>query len=350
MRSISLIHTVLAALLWCAVVFVFVGMSFMKYETIAQSLRKSRMETALEEVHKVILLQMDKGSSLPEAKKVQEILSRYANSETNLVSVSVFDTKTDRVLFGSPLSQTGRKVPDSWRKKCVSSNSFFSISENDKEIIGRSVSNAFLEKVGCLIGEYTTENNDHVRKKMVSSGFRLAAIGVSVCFVLFFFKFLASTVFAHKKFQTVSLLFLFLITMLFAFYFNIKAVSKAFDAELRQEIGAKSQLIAGQISSQLEQMVQNGVPFESITSLEMYMDQIRQKNKEILFILVTDKTGRVLYESGSAAEAFEADPHTGKISLRDGYYNAAEAVNGAEGVIGWVQIGVNERGAREKII
>lgn len=350
MRSINLIHTVLAALLWCAVVFVFIGMGFMKYEAVAQSFRKSRMETALEEVHKAVLLEMDKGAALPEIKKTQEVLSHYANRESDLLSVSVFDTRTGRILFGAPSSQTGQKVSVEWQKKCASSNSFFSISENDKEIIGSSFSNAFLENVGCLIGQYTVGNNDSVRKKMVNSGFRLAAIGVSVCFILFFFKFLISTVLVHKKIQTISILVLFLITMSFAFYFNVKAVSKAFDAELRQEIGLKSQLIAGRISSQIEQMVQNGVPFESITALEAHMDQIRQKNKEILFVLVTDKTGRVLYESGGAAEAFEADPHTGKISLRDGYYNAAEAVNSTEGVIGWVQIGVNERGVREKII
>ena len=57
----------------------------------------------------------------------------------------------------------------------------------------------------------------------------------------------------------------------------------------------------------------------------------------------------MLYEAGSAAEAFEADPHTGKISLREGYYNAAEPVNDGRSAIGWVQIGVNERFVREKI-
>lgn len=69
-----------------------------------------------------------------------------------------------------------------------------------------------------------------------------------------------------------------------------------------------------------------------------------------MFVLITDKTGRVLYESGTASEAFRADPHTGRISLKEGYYNAAEPVNDGNAVIGWVQIGVNERFVREKVL
>ena len=124
---------------------------------------------------------------------------------------------------------------------------------------------------------------------------------------------------------------------------------QSFEADLRQEIAVKSGLIASRIARQLENTVRSGVPFDSVTALEAYMEQIRQENKEILFVLVTDKTGRVLYEAGSASKAFEADGRTGKISLKKGYYNAAEPVNGTNATIGWVQIGVNERFVREKI-
>ena len=130
---------------------------------------------------------------------------------------------------------------------------------------------------------------------------------------------------------------------------NVSAMFVSFEVDLRQEIAVKSRLVAVRIARRLENTVQSGVPFDSVTALETYMDQIRQENKEILFVLVTDKTGRVLYEAGSASKAFEADARTGKISLKEGYYNAAEPINGSKAAIGWVQIGVNERFVREKI-
>ena len=130
---------------------------------------------------------------------------------------------------------------------------------------------------------------------------------------------------------------------------NLTAMFRAFESDLGQEIASKSRMIAGRIAKRLGLAVQSGIPFDSVTALETYMDQIRQKNKEILFVLVTDKTGRVLYESGSASEAFEADPRTGKVSLKEGYFNAAEPVNASQAAIGWVQIGVNERFLREKV-
>ncbi|MBR1778589.1 MAG: hypothetical protein IJ752_08430 [Alphaproteobacteria bacterium] len=352
MRSMSLIHTVLASLLWCAVVFIFVGMNFMKFEAASGALHESRIKTALTELHKTIQLEMDKGEMLAGLKTAGELLLRYANDETDLLSVSIFETKTGKVLFGTEPSALGQIVPDSWRKKCSRPNEFFTVHETDKESFGIPVQNAFLENVGCLTAVYTMQGINAVRERMIRTAFRyafrLAAIGVSICFSFYFFSFLVSELLEHKKIQLTAVLILCQGLLLAALYFNFTAMFRTFEADLREEIASKSRLIAGQIGMLLSHAVQSGVPFDSVTALEAYMDQIRQENKEILFILVTDKTGRVLYEAGSAAKAFEADPHTGKIFLRDGYYNTAAPVNNGSSAVGWVQIGVNERFEREK--
>ena len=91
------------------------------------------------------------------------------------------------------------------------------------------------------------------------------------------------------------------------------------------------------------------MPFKSLHFVETYLDTVRQENPEILFILLTDKSGRVLYESGSAVQAFESDASTGKVSLREGFLNTAEPVRFGAKTEGWVQIGVMERFVRDKI-
>lgn len=325
----------------------------MKYESASHMLRKTRIEAAQTEIHKAILLEMDQGNMLPGLKKAEEALLRYKNEESDLLSAVIFETENGKILFSVQPTQIGQKVPETWRKKCVRPDTFFTDEEKEEETVGLPILNALSENTGCLAATYATKSIRNIREEMIKTAFRYAfrssVIGVFICFSLYFFTFLITNVFQSKKIQSTVVFILCQILLLTAMFLNFSAMFRTFEADLKPEIETKSRLLAGQISRQLGRMVQNGVPFDSVTALEAYMDQIRQENKEILFVLVTDKTGRVLYESGSASQAFKADARTGKIFLRDGYYNAAEPVTGAHAAIGWVQIGVNERFVREKV-
>ncbi len=353
MRSQHLTHAFLASLLWCAVVFAFVGMNFMKFESASRALRDSRIETALTELQRTVQIDMDKGKPLSGVESAEDVFFRYVSENNDVLSVMIFSTGSGKILFSTVAAQIGMNVPDVWREKCSRSGTFFVETSKDKETIGTSVLNAFLENEGCLVGEYKIAANEIVREKMISTSFRFAfrfaLIGVMACFLICFFQPLCANVFGGKKWRLMSVLTLCLGALFLMLQLNFSAMYKAFEQDLRHETALKTQTIARQVKVLIERAVHGGEPFKSIKGLEAYLDQIRQKNKEILFILVTDKTGRVLYESGTAAKAFDADPRTGKISLRDGYYNTAEPVNDLETAVGWVQIGVNERFVREKV-
>ena len=70
----------------------------------------------------------------------------------------------------------------------------------------------------------------------------------------------------------------------------------AFEKVLKDDITAKAKVVAGIVGSRITAAIDNGMPFKSLQSVEPYLDEIRRQNPEILFILVTDKSGRVLYE------------------------------------------------------
>lgn len=353
MRSQHLTHAFLASLLWCATVFAFVGVNFMKFETASRTLRDSRIETALTELQRAVQVDMDKGRPLSGIENAESLLFRYTSENNDVLSAMIFSTASGKILFSTVAAQLGVTVPDVWREKCGRPGTFFVETAKDKETVGVPVLNAFLENEGCLVGEYKTETNEFVREKMISTSFRFAVrfalIGVVACFLICFSQSLCSTVFGGKKWRLSVALVLCLGALFLMLQLNFSSMFQAFERDLRQETAIKAQTIAKQVKDVIERAVHSGEPFKSINGLEAYLDQIRQKNKEILFILVTDKTGRVLYESGSAAKAFDADPRTGQISLREGYYNAAEPVNDLETAVGWVQIGVNERFVREKV-
>lgn len=325
----------------------------MKYEAASRSLRDSRIETALTELQRALQTEMDKGVPLTGIKKTEGFLFHYAAENEDVLSVMVFDRKSGKILFSTVAAQAGMNVPFVWREKCAQPGTLFVETQEQKETVGLPVLNSFLENEGCLVAEYKTEAVKSVREKMISSAFyfalRLAFIGVAGCFLLYFFNFVSALVFKEKKVRSKVTFVFCLFVLCAALYINFSAMCQAFETNLEPQIRLKTQTIAGQVKNMIELAVKSGVPFKSVNAMEAYLDQVRQKNKEIMFILVTDKTGRVLYESGTAAQAFDTDMRTGKISLRDGYYNAAESVNDADNAVGWVQIGVNERFVREKI-
>ena len=353
MRGFSFTHTVLASLLWCAAVFIFVGINFVRYESAFRTLRISRIEERLLSLQKTLQLEMDKGYSLNELKTAEKFLLQYGQEEKDFSSAQIIDAKNGNILFGTSPAQTVQNASSEWRTGCLTPDTVFTEEKENSDIFGVPLFNALLDNVGCLTVSYSKKTGKTVRDQMIKTAlhhvFRLSAIGVSAAFLLYLFFFLTASLPTGKKKQAFAVLVVLQGLLLFFLCRNVSAMFKAFEADLRQEIAVKSGLIASRIARQLENTVQSGVPFDSVTGLEAYMEQIRQKNKEILFVLITDKTGRVLYEAGSAANAFEADARTGKISLKKGYYNAAEPVNGINATIGWIQIGVNERFVREKI-
>ena len=351
MRTISLSHIVLASLFWCAAVFVFVGMHFMKYEAASRMLRETRIETAVKNLGTRLQFEMDKGEKLSALKNAEMLMRQSAADDPDMISALIFDAKHGTILFSSSDKKTEAAI-DLWKKKCVSPDVVFTEKDKNGEIFGLSLQNAFSENSGCLIVRYSTKSYELIREEMIKTAFRytfrLSFVGVLICFVVYFYSILLSSVFTDKKIRLTAVLF-FLTSILFVvLYFNFTTMFDSFETDIKKGISDKARLVSKQIADQINRVVQNGVPLDSVTALEVYMDGVRQKNKEILFVLVTDKTGRVLYESGSAANAFESDALTGKISLRKGYYSAASAVNADGAVAGWVQIGVNERFVREK--
>lgn len=202
MRSQHLTHAVLASFLWCAAVFAFVGMNFMKFESASRALRDSRIETALTELQRTMQIEMDKGASLPGIEKAEDYLFRYASENDDVLSVMVFEG-AGKILFSTVAAQVGMSVPAVWREKCSRPGTVFVETEQDKETVGLPVLNAFLESEGCLVAEYKTGTNEIIREKMIATAFhfavRLALIGVAACFLICFSGMLRTFVFGGKK-------------------------------------------------------------------------------------------------------------------------------------------------------
>lgn len=355
MRYMHFTHAVLASLLWAAVVFAFVGMSFMTFDQAMKGLQESRVRLTLSALKQALQTDMDRGNApLALNPKTEALFFHYTDEDPDLLSVFVFDRESGRILFSTSAERAGMKVPEKLAALCRSAENFVDEAEKERVRTALPLINAFNEKTGCVAAEYETYSYENGRHRMMRialrSGLLLTLIGTAVCLLLYFARpFLATFPLIRRPVYRHLILWGSLILLLCAVPASVSGMFSSFETVLRKNIALKTQVIARRVQTQVERAVQKGIPFKSLKSAEVWLEGIRQKNPEVMFILLTDKSGRVLYEAGSAAEAFRSDPRTGKVSLRRGYYNAAEPIGMGKANVGWVQIGVKERFVREKI-
>lgn len=356
MRCLRLSHAVLSVLLWCAASFAFTGTCFVAYDEAALDLQRSRVREALLELRRSIQTELDKGEGLARLKNAAAGLSGYKAADSEVSAVSVFDFPTGKVLYGTDSSKIGEGVPVEWYEKCRVTDEIFIQKEQGKKAVGVSLMNSFGEKSGCAVVEYDASAYEKGRESMMASALRSAlsfsAAGVlffGFLYVLFFLKRRTRFSFFNKPLYRRLAFGIVLLVAVAVLPSAVSSVFSSFETVLKEAIANKAGVIAGIVRTQVSKAVAGGVPFKSMQAVEPYLDGIRRRHPEILFILLTDKSGRVLYESGSAVEAFESDAATGKVFLRKGFYNAAEPVSTDGKTEGWVQIGVRERFVREKI-
>lgn len=346
MRDMPLSHTVLLAVLWCAAVFAFVGSDFMKFENAGRVLRQTRIDAASGELRRVFQFEMDRGESLAGVGGADVLLRSFAAENDGVADVAVYDKTTGKALFS--VAGTA-ELPPALRDKCGKSD--FTLENEDGEIAGRTISNAFHQIEGCVAAFYDLRGVQKMREAMISTAFkyalRLAVVGVLACFLLYLttrFSALERT----RRIQLYVAAFFCFLAFAGVLKMNFSAMTLSFLADLRPEIELKAKTAAVGVATAVRRAVESGESLKSVNGMDAWLNAARRDNPEILFILVTDKTGRVLYESGSVAEAFDADARTGKIALRAGYYNTAVPVGDGDKTAGWVQIGVRERIFDEK--
>lgn len=356
MRYLRLSHAVLAVFLWCAASFAFTGTCFVAYDEAAAELHRSRVREELSELRRTFQTELDKGESLARLKNAAAVLSGYKTADSDVSAVSVFDFPTGKTLFGTRSSRVGGSVPVEWYEKCRVTDDIFVHGEKDGKVAGTPIVNSFGEKSGCAVVEYKTDSYETGREAMMAAAFRSAssfsAVGVlffGLLALLFFFKRQPRFSFLNRPLYRRSAFGILLLFALLATPAAVTSVFSSFEAVLKGAIANKAGVVAEIVRARVSKAAESGLPFKSLQSVEPYLDGIRRQHPEISFILLTDKSGRVLYESGSAVQAFESDATTGKVSLRDGFYNAAEPVVAGGKTEGWVQIGVRERFVREKI-
>lgn len=345
MRNMSLSGVVLIGFVWGVLMFAAVGHVFSKYDAAEATLRSSRIRTALTDLRAEIQAATDAGATLPETEAIRPALDGYAGASPDIVAFSVFDAATGKVLFGSKNAVAGQSVSPDLREKCQTAGRFFFSEVKGGEIVGVPLTNALEEKKGCLSVEYKTDES--VRERMIRDAFhtwiRLTLIGLACLTALYFKSRLPQ---GGRRFGLTGVAVVLLLSLVLP---CVNGMCAAFEQSLKQPVALKAKTVARVIGGVVQKAVKSGVPFAEQAGMDSYLEQIRKNNPEVMFILLTDKSGRVLFENGSTQGAFEADARTGAITLKKGYFNAAEPVVVNAVPAGWVQIGINERFVREEI-
>ena len=347
-RYLKLSHVLFASLFWCIGVFLFAGNSFGNFEKVFNRLNTTRHEAVLTHLKQFAQLEIDKGTSLPQVRGLPVRLSRFASNDADVPAIFVFSLSSGKILFSSQTARAGETVPADWVKKCERAETFFTKSFDGRKTISLPVSDSSNTVAGCICLEYDTKGFAAAKETMIAQTIRFALglclSGTVLFFSLFFLAYVRMRPnVKYVKYKTAGLSFLVLLSI---FFIVSGAMHKndGFLAAIKTELSLKSKTLAKILQTNVEKAVQNGIPLKALVQADSFLENVRRQHKEIKFILITDESGRVLYEGGSASAAFEADKLTGHVRLRDDYLNAAEPLRDAKGTLGWVQIGVGRGG------
>lgn len=347
LSKLQLSHVAFAALFWCIGVFLSVGSSFGKYEQFHASLRETRREAVLSHIKQILQTQTDMGASLPRLRGATAVLSRFALADGDISDIFVFAVPSGKILFSSKASQAGEKVSAERVKRCAAADSFI----RSETAIGKAIALPVLDSsnavAGCVALEYASNAATVVRQKMTTQSVRAVAClslsGILLLSLLFVLaRLCVMPDLRRARLKTAGAC----VAVLCAAVLTIggfRGVERDFQESVKPEIAAKSKTVAKILRDGLEKALQAGVPLRSFVQADAFLDTMRRAHREIAFILITDESGRVLYESGSPAEAFETDGKTGRVRLRDGYLNTAEALRAQKTTAGWLQIGVKTK-------
>ncbi|HBO58940.1 MAG TPA: hypothetical protein DD624_03410 [Alphaproteobacteria bacterium] len=341
----SLSNVVLIAFLWATAMFAAVGYVFSVYDEASVSLRDSAVRTALTAVHGAIRAELDKGKALPQTETLTPLLEQYTKLSAEAATFFVFDALSGKVLYGSRNAAAGTEVPYALLEKCKAAGLFFADAQGDLKTAGMPVTNALENVVGCVAEQTHADENE--RDRLVHDAFRawlrLTLIGLACIAVLYLKSCLPN---GKRRFGFAGLAVVLILMLVPS---AVSQMCESFEQNLKAPIALKAKTVARTVAQAVEKSVGGGIPFSQIAGTDAFLEQIRKTNPELLFILLTDKTGRVLFENGSTQQAFETNVRTGGVTLKKGYFNAAEPVVANSAAVGWVQIGVNERFVREKI-
>ena len=347
LNQLKLSHVAFASLLWCIGVFLFVGNLFGGYERFYASLSETRREAVLSHIKQILQTQTDMGASLPRLHAAPAVLSRFSLADADISSIFVFSVPSGRILFSSKPTQAGEKVSEKAVNFCAAADSFIRAQTEGKKTLALPVLDSSNAVAGCVALQYATKSAETVRQKMTTQSVRavarLSLAGVLLLSVLFVWARLAvsrNADHARLKKSCAALAALLAAVLTIG---GFKAVPRDFQEAVKPELSAKTKTLAGILRDGLEKALQAGVPLRSFVQADAFLDAVRRENREIAFILITDDSGRVLYESGVPVKAFETDGKTGRVRLRDGYLNAAEALRAQKSTIGWLQIGVRTK-------
>lgn len=349
MRVISVSGTVLIGFLWSVAAFAFVGHVYTAYDEAAVELRDSGVRAVLTDLRGAVQARLDAGTALQQTERLQPLVEGYAEKLGRDAAVSVFETASGKVLYGSKDAAVGTEVPFERREKCKAGGAFFWETGTRTEIVGTPVVNALGQTVGCLTVEYpaTEDVRDQMTKNAYRAMLRLSVIGFAGAAVFYLLS-----MYGNKFPFGCRQVWIGALTVLAAVLCAVPTVSRmtlSFEQDLKPVLVSKAGIVARTVKEAAEKAVSSGIPFEKLAGTDTFLAQVRKQNPEILFVLLTDKSGRVLFENGDTLQAFETSARTGAVVLKEGYFNAAEPVAVNSAAVGWVQIGVNERFVREKI-
>ena len=280
-----------------------------KFDHTLNDLERSRLQMVVGDIKANLETGLSLGLPLKSLENAQSLIDTQAKQDANILDILVHD-ENGAILFHSDTKNTLATIPHAWQltAKDAGEKTWFLKEENAETkvanlVVASTLAGGISQDLGSIAIRYSMGVHQNtvraVQEKLISAS--LATIFITVLL-----SHLGIGLLTRKNDQELGpaivrrlLIFSLLLLMLSQAAISLFAWS-SLEEKLAPEMDKQAATVGRLINSKLQRALDFKIPFEKILGVQEFFDDIREENKDIRFLAISNTAGIVLTTSGIA--------------------------------------------------
>lgn len=280
-----------------------------KFDRTLNDLEKSRLQMVVGDIKANLETGLSLGLPLKSLENAQSLIDTQAKQDPNILDILVHD-ENGAVLFHSGTKKISFTIPPVWQltAKGLGERAWFLKEESaeTKEpalVVANTLAGGISQDLGGVAIRYSMGMHQ-IAVRAVQEKLNFASL--ATIFITVLLSYLGIGFLTRKNDQELGraivrrlLIFSLLLLMLSQAAISLFAWS-SLEEKLAPEMDKQAATVGRLINSKLQRALDYKIPFEKIQGIQEFFDDVREENRDIRFLAISDLAGTVLSTSGIA--------------------------------------------------
>ena len=283
-----------------------------KFDRTLNDLEKSRLQMVVGDIKANLETGLSLGLPLKSLDNAHALIDAQAKQDPNILDILVHD-ENGVVLFQNETQRTFSTIPQAWRLAATGQGerAWFLKEEGTKTeepalVVTATLSGGISQDLGGVAIRYSMAAHQNTLREVQE---KLVLASLANIFVTALLCYLGIKLFTRIENQnpgkaTVRKLLIFSLLLLIISQTTISMFAwSELEEKLAPEIEKQAATVGSLINSKLQKALAYKIPFEKIEGIEEFFNDIREENKDIRFLAISNMQGKIMSVSGIKVNA-----------------------------------------------